>query len=136
MSASVDDEIAKEKRNLDALVVLRIDGEITKEDFSERQLAIKRDISSIESEITRLKTIPQMDGVDVREKMNTLKGALEEQLDFENQGIPDSFIDMFVDEIKVCEGNRCEWRLNLTDLAIGFTTEGSKKKPEIRLEIH
>ena len=31
------------------------------------------------------------DGVDVREKMNTLKGALEEQLDFENQGIPDSF---------------------------------------------
>ena len=98
--ARLDDEIAKEKRKLDALVDLRIEGEITKEDFGERQLAIKRDISSIESEIMRLKTIPQMDGVDVREKMNTLKGALEEQLDFENQGIPDSFIDMFVDEIK------------------------------------
>ena len=76
--ARLDDEIAKEKRKLDALVDFRIEGEITKEDFSERQLAIKRDISSIESEIMRLKTIPQMDGVDVEEKMTTLKGVLGE----------------------------------------------------------
>ncbi len=120
-------EKSKLKRRLDNVLELRIDGEITKEQFLEKKQLYQKQMSEIDEKLQILEPDPD-DSNDYEEKLRLLKEVLEKSLDFsKGNRIPDYVIDAFVKEVIVYK-DFFKWKFNLIPDTYELNVKGRQSK--------
>ena len=105
-------EYKKLSKKLDTYVEMRADGEISRELFKQKSEELEPKLNTLKKEIAELSAAqdePQIE--DYREKITVLEYALEQYTHYdENEDIPDSVIEAFVEKIVASE-NGFDWYL-------------------------
>lgn len=105
-------EYEKLSKKLDTYVEMRADGEISRELFKQKSEELEPKLNTLKKEIAELSAVqdePQIE--DYREKITVLEYALEQYTHYdENEDIPDSVIEAFVEKIVASE-NGFDWYL-------------------------
>ena len=122
--------ILKDKQ--ERLVDLRLNDEITKEKFHERNVELTDRIDKLSTELEEIRKEEVLTREDVDRKLELLKYTLEQDFSFTNARIPDTIIDAFVKEVIPYE-DHFVWRLNLCEGDVSCLVEGTARKPRARL---
>lgn len=119
----IEKSIEANKKKIDNLIEMRVDGELSKEEFAsmrkkydDKISELKRKIEELESSLKR-----EVENDKLTDKENNgLKGldeilkALEEAIDFSKPQIDDYIIDQLVYKIVALGNNHFRWYLNLS----------------------
>lgn len=111
-SALVD--VEKNKRKLDALLELRLDGEITKEEYQEKRIKIEQVILELEEQVNTIQN-DSNNVSSINEKMGIIKDTLLQLTDFSGGTIPYDVIEHMVEKIVPHGDGKFEWILNLSE---------------------
>ena len=121
------------KKKYDGLVEMRLADEISREIYLEKRVEYEKTLEKLQTKIDELQNIGDVSEDDLKNKLDVLKYALEQDFKFELYDIPDSIIDAFVDKIVVCK-DHYEWYLRLdTEEPIKCIAGGTKAKPVISM---
>lgn len=122
----------KLSRKLDNYIEMRAEGEIDKEAFTTKTAEIKAEITRLNAEIEELeaKQNKEPEIVDYKDKLTVLQYALEQYTNADENDIPESVIEAFVEKIVVSpEG--FDWYLRFDgdpNDPLRLKTEGKKRK--------
>ena len=124
--------IIKLSRKLDNYIEMRAEGEIDKAAFTEKTAEIKADITKLNAEIEELeaKQIRKPEVTDYTEKLTVLQYALEQYTNADENDIPESVIEAFVEKIVVSQDG-FDWYLRFDgdpNDPLRLKTEGKKRK--------
>lgn len=125
-------DIEKEKKRLETLVEMRLDGEISKNIFLEKKAKVEEKIVWLETEVAKQELQIEPNDGKIEDRIKALQNVLENELDFSRQEIPEEIIETFVDSINVYE-DHFEWNLKLTNQKIHCKVDGTKRKSEVSL---
>ena len=98
-----------------ALIDMRADGEITREEFLVDNERYRNEIQSLELQISDLKTNITDKCQNPAFDMDTIKTTLDRWIDFSEATIPDALIDQFILQVIVVDDNTFNWTLDLFD---------------------
>lgn len=103
--ANKEKELTKLENRLKNSIVMREDGEISREQFFERKAELEPQIDALKKEISELKADTEpVEKIDFGERIKMLEYAMEQLVDFENiEDIPEKVVEAFVDRIVVSE---------------------------------
>ncbi len=105
------DKLAKLKRRLDNLNDMRMDGEISKEEYKELKAKVTVDVQAVENEISQLRNEPTSQS---SEKMSfeQLESILSQKLDFSQVKIERSILESLIVRIIPKSATEFEWYMN------------------------
>lgn len=103
-------ELERQNRKRSNLVDMRVEGEISKEDYQKRLEPIDKAITELTAEITALMPHdePQKEIENYEEKLAVLHYALEQYTNCDDRDVPDYVIEAFVEKI-VASKDGFEW---------------------------
>ncbi|MDD4495980.1 MAG: recombinase family protein [Eubacteriales bacterium] len=124
-------ELSRLNKKLDNFIEMRSEGEISKEMFKTKATELEPKILKLQSEIAELETkqieVPEI--VDYQEKLTVLQYALEQYTNADENDVPESVIEAFVEKI-VASKDGFDWYLrfdgNPTN-PLHCTTKGKRK---------
>jgi len=112
------------------LVEMRMDGEISKEIFSEKKQDIEERITRLEAELREYAVDEMPDTEDTQDRLKVLQELMEKNFDFSGQEVPEEIVDAFVDSI-IVHKDYFEWNLKLADEPVCCNVEGNKRKSRV-----
>lgn len=119
------------RKKYDSLVEMRLADEISRKIYLEKRAEYEKNLEKLQEKIDELQNIGDVSEDDLKNKLNVLKYALENNFEFDLHDIPDSVIDAFVDKIIVFK-DHFEWYLKTnTEEPIKCMAGGTKAKPNI-----
>ncbi len=125
-------EYERLSKKLDTYVEMRADGEISRELFKQKSEDLEPKLNILKKEIAELSAVqnePEIE--DYREKITVLEYALEQYTHYdENEDIPDSVIEAFVEKIVASE-NGFDWYLRFdvdSNDPLHCSVNGKRKK--------
>lgn len=108
----INQEIARLEHRIDNLIDMRSDGEITKEQFSEKKK--EAELKILEKQSLLDKNESAADIIKNKEKcIQMAKEYLDEVFDFESGIVSKELVDMYVNSIKVYNDNTFEYNIKL-----------------------
>ncbi len=113
------------KQRQDRLLELRLDNEITKEQYQEKIQGYDEEILGLTEELRRVKQLASYQSDNIESKVKALKEAMEQDFDFIKNKVPESIIETFVDEVVVHEDNHFSWRLNIDDVMSDYSIDAT-----------
>lgn len=122
----------KLSRKLDNYIEMRAEGEIDKEAFTTKTAEIKSEITKLNAEIEELeaKQNKEPEIVDYKDKLTVLQYALEQYTNADENDIPESVIEAFVEKIVVSQDG-FDWYLRFDgdpNDPLRLKAEGKKRK--------
>lgn len=122
----------KLSRKLDNYIEMRAEGEIDKDAFTAKTAEIKAEITKLNAEIEELeaKQNKEPEITDYKEKLTVLQYALEQYTNADENDIPESVIEAFVEKIVVSQDG-FDWYLRFDgdpNDPLRLKTEGKKRK--------
>ena len=126
----INKEIQKQKERLKNLVEMRMDGEISKDIFSDKKQEIEDRITRLESELREyaVDEIPETE--DTQGRLKVLQGLMEKNFYFSGQEVPEEIVDAFVDSI-IVHKDYFEWNLRLAEKPVCCNVEGNKRESKV-----
>lgn len=128
--STLEDKIAKYKLRLDTLLEMRMDNEITKEEYQKTRTEIESNISLVEEQLKEAEDSQEVvESLD--DKLVEIRSVLDEQIDFSGNIVSHDIIDKVVAQIVPMSNNKFKWILNLLgdNYAVAAYLEGRKKNP-------
>lgn len=123
-------KIRADKRKFDTLLDLRLAGEISKEQFSEKKEELEKNIESYKSQIETLSKNKKLSAEELEARLEVLKYSLESNFDYDVYDVPDSLVDTLVDKVVVYT-DRYEFYFKFfINEPISCLVEGSRKSPK------
>lgn len=121
-------ELAKLENRLKNSIVMREDGEISREQFFERKAELEPQIAELKQYIAELEAETEpVEEVNFGERIKLLEYAMEQLVDFENiEDIPEKVVEAFVDRIVVSE-DCFDWYLRF-DPTVAYTCKVEGKR--------
>ena len=133
--AAVQGKISRTTARMENLISMRIDGEITKEQFQALHKKAEAELAALNEELVRLNSAfaeaPNM------LNMERIEAALDSILDFSGPSIDESIIEKFVCRITPIDNVHYRWDLNFTPnrkQAIIGAIEGRKGKASVEIQ--
>ena len=127
---AINKEIQKQKDRLKNLVEMRMDGEISKEIFSEKKQDIEERITRLEAELREYAVDEMPETEDTQDRLKVLQELMEKNFDFSGQEVPEEIVDAFVDSI-IVHKDYFEWNLKLAEKPVCCNVEGNKRKSKV-----
>lgn len=127
---AINKEIQKQKDRLKNLVEMRMDGEISKDIFSEKKQDIEDRITRLESELREYAVDDIPESEDTQDRLKVLQELMEKDFDFSGQEVPEEIVDAFVDSI-IVHKDYFEWNLKLAEKPVCCNVEGNKRKSKV-----
>ncbi len=127
---TINKEIQKQRDRLKNLVEMRMDGEISKDIFSEKKQDIEERISRLEAELREYAVDDMPETEDTQDRLKVLQELMEKNFDFSGQEVPEEIVDAFVDSI-IVHKDYFEWNLKFTDEPFCCNVEGNKRKSRV-----
>ena len=103
------------RNKMNNLVDMRMGGEISKEVFLERKKKLEEETEKIQFDYDELSKSHELTVEEIGKKVSILKYAMEQDFNLDGKEIPDSIIDMLVNEVIVCKDDIFIWKLNFND---------------------
>lgn len=136
----VDEQALREKhselerlhRKCDTLIEMRAEGDLTREAFKQKKAQAESEILRLESEIHEMETVLCADPEPVKdytEKLEVLRYALEQYTTPDEEDVPPSVIEAFVEKIVVSKDGY-DWYLRFSgdpNDPLHCTTEGKRR---------
>ena len=136
----VDEQALREKhselerlhRKCDTLIEMRAEGDLTREAFKQKKAQAESEILRLESEIHEMETALSADPEPVKdytEKLEVLRYALEQYTTPDEEDVPPSVIEAFVEKIVVSKDGY-DWYLRFSgdpNDPLHCTTEGKRR---------
>ena len=125
-------ELAQLHRKCDILIEMRAEGDLTKETFKQKKAKVETDILRLESEILEIEAAQCTAAepvTDYKEKLEVLRYALEQYTSPDQEDVPPSVIEAFVEKIVVSKDGY-DWYLRFSgdpNDPLHCTTEGKRK---------
>lgn len=127
----LDAKIERIKVKIDRLITLRLDDEISKEEFLSGRKSFDDDIKRIQSRIDQLKSVEINEkGFTVEDKIKSIKKNLNEASKYDGDIISDEFIQKFVGSIVVYKDSFV-WNMNFLEDSDILACVSGKKKSEV-----
>lgn len=100
---------------LQNLLDMRIDNEISKEDYSKRRIPLESRLSEVDKEITLITGKDKLpkDEVDPKEALADIRSGLEEIIDLNQKFVDEALVDELVERVVPYEGCIYKWYLNI-----------------------
>lgn len=117
----LEDAISRFDDRLDRLLDMRVDGELSKEDYDRRKAKIEED--KVQKQQSLKNILVSMSDVDRKdETLNAVKEFLDDVLDFPKvkgniTQIPEPLIETYVNSIKACANNVFEYNIRVNPQA-------------------
>lgn len=131
--AMLENELSKLKSRLPRLLEMRMDNEISKEEYQSAREEIESNISDLNEQLTEAEESKEV--VDVLDdKLEIIRSVLEEQIDFSGNIVSHDIIDKVVAQIVPMSNNKFKWVLNLLgdNYAVATYLEGRKNNPSFK----
>ncbi|MBR6018845.1 MAG: recombinase family protein [Lachnospiraceae bacterium] len=139
MNKEMRARLKKQERQLKALkdkqerlVDLRLNDEITRAQFHDRNTELTERIDKLETELEEIRQEEVLSKEEVNKKLDLLKYTMKQDFSFTNIRIPDTIIDAFVKEV-IPYNDHFVWRLRICEGEVGCSVEGTARKPRFRL---
>lgn len=112
---NLTDTIQKEKNKLDKLTVMRMEGELPKEEYLSHREKISANIMKLEREIDTIRNEGLINRTTSKKKLSSqeLFAMLETELDFSKPVIKEGLIDSFVERVTPRTSLEFDWYINL-----------------------
>lgn len=112
---NLTDTIQKEKNKLDNLTVMRMEGELPKEEYLSHREKISANIMKLEREIDTIRKEGLINRATSRKKLSSqeLFAMLETELNFSKPVIKEGFIDSFVERVTPRTSLEFDWYIKL-----------------------
>ena len=126
--ANKQKELTKLENRLKNSIIMREDGEISREQFFERKAELEPQIDTLKKAISELKAETEpVEEIDFGERIKMLEYAMEQMVDFESiEDIPEKVVEAFVDRIVVSE-DCFDWYLRFAPtVAYSCKVEGKR----------
>ena len=133
--SAVQGKIARVTSKIDNLVSMRVDGEISKEEFKALREKANDELSALNTELERLTASSSDELMSL--DFSAIENTLNNLLDFSNGKIDDRIIEKFVTRITPIDNGHYRWDLNFSPnkkQAIIGCVEGRKNKPEVTIK--
>ena len=123
-------ELTKLENRLKNSIIMREDGEISREQFFERKAELEPQIDALKKAISELKADTEpVEEIDFGERIKMLEYAMEQMVDFESiEDIPEKVVEAFVDRIVVSE-DHFDWYLRF-DPTVAYSCKVEGKRSE------
>ena len=123
-------EIEKAKAYNDKLLQLRLDNEITRDDYATKRAVYDDKISEATKKIEEIHRYQQIED-NIEERVRMMKEIIESGIDYDFNHIPENVIEHFVDKIVVHE-NSMEWHMVFDKDNVSYLqVDGSSRKYEV-----
>lgn len=126
-------KMKKLEKKIDGLIDMRAEGEITKEEYNRKRNQLETELQSLRNEMNSFNDI-KVDRENVEKKLDAIRQALNEYIDFSGNRISDDVIDQYVKMVKPKNDKLFQWYLDLVnsdDEPLICGVEGNKKQPVI-----
>ena len=133
--ASVQGKISRTTARMENLISMRVDGEISKEQFQNLHKKAEAELAALNEELVRLNSA-FAEAPDTL-NMERIEAALDSILDFSGPSIDESIIEKFVCRITPIDNVHYRWDLNFAPnrkQAIIGAIEGRKGKASVEIE--
>lgn len=132
--SDLEKELTKQKKRLDNLVMMRADGEISKDIFFDKKSECEKRIAEIEEELEQISRFNEVvDGY--ADKLSLWRECLEKILTFGDEDkIPDYLIDCMVEYILV-DGYTLKWKMRYIPGEYDLTIDGKREYNSRVLEV-
>jgi phosphoglycerate-specific signal transduction histidine kinase len=125
-------KLAKHNRKLDNYIEMRAEGDIDKDSFTQKTSELRAEIRKLSDEIEALedKQNDEPEIVDYKEKLTVLQYALVQYTNPDENDIPESIIEAFVEKI-VAKKDGFDWYLRFDgdpNDPLHLKTEGKRRK--------
>ena len=126
--STLESKKSKCKLRLENLLEMRMDNEISKEEYAKMKASVEDSIKEIEEQIKTLEeTKSAVDDLEV--KFDKIREALQMEIDFSGPTIPEDVIEKLVVQVTPVANNKFKWVLNmLGDNDIIASIDGRKNK--------
>lgn len=127
----IESKISKLQNKIDGLLNMRMEGEITKEEYQKFRGNLDKEMEEL---LINRETVgtQEVEQISSNEKMVMIKNALDGYIDFSNPTIPLEIIEKFVMQVTPMENHIYLWKLNLGQdkiEEIQYGISGRKNKP-------
>ena len=129
----IEDKIAKDKLRLSTLLEMRMDNEITKEEYQSAKTELEAEITMLQEQLETVEEIQEVvETLD--DKLDIIRSFLEEQIDFSGNVVSHDIIDKVVAQVIPMSNNKFKWILNLLgdNYAVAAYLEGRKNNPSFK----
>lgn len=129
----IEDKIAKDKLRLSTLLEMRMDNEITKEEYQSAKTELEAEITMLQEQLETVEEIQEVvETLD--DKLDIIRSFLEEQIDFSGNVVSHDIIDKVVAQVIPMSNNKFKWILNLLgdNYAVAVYLEGRKNNPSFK----
>lgn len=129
----IGDKIAKDKLRLSTLLEMRMDNEITKEEYQNAKTELEAEIAQLQEQLESVEEIQEVvETLD--DKLDIIRSFLEEQIDFSGNVVSHDIIDKVVAQVIPMSNNKFKWILNLLgdNYAVAAYLEGRKNNPSFK----
>lgn len=119
------------KNKINNLIDMRAGGEIDKKTFVNKKQELDKKLEILNEEIKKYEqNTNEID--DVNQRLELIKFALKEELDFKGPTVSPSLVDAFVDRI-IVDGNTFKWHLRFMPDDIECIINGTKKNAKLNI---
>lgn len=131
---NLQSKMEKAQERLKSLIVMRADGEISKDEYQTMRTPIDEEIKSLQNQMDDdLQKKTEHNGLD----LDGILSSLRSMIDFGDSKIDHGIVDQFVYKVTPTSDNTFDWYLNLNDrcnIRAKVSVTGHKKKCVIELE--
>ena len=131
---NLQSKMGKAQERLKSLIVMRADGEISKDEYQAMRTPIDEEIKSLQNQMNdELQKKTEYNGLD----LEGILSSLRLMIDFGDSKIDHGIVDQFVYKVTPTSDNTFDWYLNLNDrcnIRAKVSVMGHKKKCVIELE--
>jgi len=120
---SLEAQITKLERNYSNLVDMRMNGEIERERYDEKRTQILKEKEEVLTKLDAFQRRSHITEETFEHKIEVLKQAIEQKLNFDVQSIPEEVLDDFIKEIVVYD-DYFVWILNFSSDRIMTSIDG------------
>lgn len=120
-------EITKLNNRMDKLLEIRLDGEITAQQFADKKEKLEQQIIQMQSQLENTSSVEDKIS-DINDLLIQARKVLEQQVDFSDKSTLYEVINDIVYQIVPLENSRYKWILKLTDRKYLYYTEINGRK--------
>ena len=119
---------SKLEKQLNNLLDLRLNDEISKELFIQKKEVLEKDLKSVTINIEEIELQENLTEEGLQIKIKELKKILRKEMDFDSNSIPHEIIEALVYKIVVNSPTDYEWYLNFVDDKVEIKVNGTINK--------
>ena len=109
---SLETQIKKSERRIQSLIEMRMDGEITKNEYSQMRAAEEETIQKCQQELAK-EVDDKTYANSLDEQLQNMKCTLETLIDFSGKCVDESILDRIVEQVIPLDNGKYKWVLNL-----------------------